>query len=380
MKKIAIIQSGPNWFGGAQYVAVKTITSLIGNFNVDVYSFCIPDIEEINSFYDVSLSEGEVSFKKIPFIGTFGSSDRGKFFKHYWAMSYMKNKVDEYDLMISTRNEMDLGGKGLQYIHSPSIAAHHVQSIKYQDHIGKPNILKKIYIELVKNMFTKIDKNNFRKNATIVNSKWTASRIKKAYNVDPLVIFPPVPNDFPKENWGDKEDIFVSLGRITPSKRLIKIIDILSRVRNEGFKVGYKIVGKKDDKKYFSRLIKNTKKKDWIEVYHNVSRKKLKKVVSKCSYGIHGMKSEHFGIAVAEMVNAGNIVFVPKGGGQVEIVNDDNLVYEGVKDAVTKIIKVLESKDMQKNILSNLSKRSKKLTPKVFEQKMLKVVKDELNM
>ena len=37
-------------------------------------------------------------------------------------------------------------------------------------------------------------------------------------------------------------------------------------------------------------------------------------------YGIHGMREEHFGMAPAEMVRAGVIVWVPRGGGQMEIV------------------------------------------------------------
>ena len=40
-------------------------------------------------------------------------------------------------------------------------------------------------------------------------------------------------------------------------------------------------------------------------------------------YGIHGMREEHFGMAPAEMARAGAIVWVPRGGGQTEIVGGE---------------------------------------------------------
>ena len=38
---------------------------------------------------------------------------------------------------------------------------------------------------------------------------------------------------------------------------------------------------------------------------------------------LHGMREEHFGMAPAEMARAGVIVWVPNGGGQMEIVGDE---------------------------------------------------------
>ena len=40
-------------------------------------------------------------------------------------------------------------------------------------------------------------------------------------------------------------------------------------------------------------------------------------------YGIHGMREEHFGMAPAELARAGAIVWVPRGGGQMEIVGHE---------------------------------------------------------
>ena len=56
-------------------------------------------------------------------------------------------------------------------------------------------------------------------------------------------------------------------------------------------------------------------------------------------YGIHGMREEHFGMAPAEMARAGCIVWVPRGGGQMEIVGREPvLMYDSEDDAVEKIV------------------------------------------
>ena len=50
------------------------------------------------------------------------------------------------------------------------------------------------------------------------------------------------------------------------------------------------------------------------------------------------MEEEHFGMVVAEMIKAACIVFVPKGGGQVEIVGEDErMIYDDMIEASEKI-------------------------------------------
>ena len=63
------------------------------------------------------------------------------------------------------------------------------------------------------------------------------------------------------------------------------------------------------------------------------------------------MREEHFGMAPAEMVRAGMIVWVPNGGGQVEIVgNDPRLVYESDEQAIDQIVQVLGNPDEQRRL------------------------------
>ena len=52
----------------------------------------------------------------------------------------------------------------------------------------------------------------------------------------------------------------------------------------------------------------------------DASRDEVRALMATHRYGIHGMREEHFGMAPAELARAGCIVWVPRGGGQMEIV------------------------------------------------------------
>jgi hypothetical protein len=70
-----------------------------------------------------------------------------------------------------------------------------------------------------------------------------------------------------------------------------------------------------------------------------------------CAYGIHAMDEEHFGMAVAEMVRAGCIVFAPNSGGPVQIRGgDQRLLYDSVEDAAQKIQSTMGNTERQKDL------------------------------
>ncbi len=68
------------------------------------------------------------------------------------------------------------------------------------------------------------------------------------------------------------------------------------------------------------------------------------------------MREEHFGMAPAEMARAGAIVWVPRGGGQMEIVGrEPALMYESDDDAVRKISAMLASASEQQRLREHLA-------------------------
>jgi hypothetical protein len=92
-------------------------------------------------------------------------------------------------------------------------------------------------------------------------------------------------------------------------------------------------------------------------------------------YGIHGMREEHFGMAPAEMARAGMIVWVPNGGGQVEIVGDAPLLrYDSDEEAVQKIVAVLDSAVEQGRLREHLVGQSAQFSHEHFTSRIRDVV------
>jgi hypothetical protein len=86
------------------------------------------------------------------------------------------------------------------------------------------------------------------------------------------------------------------------------------------------------------------------------------------------MSEEHFGMAVAELVQAGCLVFVPHGGGQVEIVRDERLLYRTAEEAVTKIIRAMSDPHVQSSLRNHLASRKKLFSTRGFMHRIHEIV------
>jgi len=85
--------------------------------------------------------------------------------------------------------------------------------------------------------------------------------------------------------------------------------------------------------------------------------------------------NEHFGIAVAELVRAGCITWVPDNGGQIEIVGAQPLLrYRTDDEAVEKICTVLASRDTQSELRAALSICATQFSEQTFMRRMTETI------
>jgi glycosyltransferase involved in cell wall biosynthesis len=165
-----------------------------------------------------------------------------------------------------------------------------------------------------------------------------------------------------------------------PVKRLEEMIEILSYVRTSAPELHLHIIGSQDNepegREYYERLMGLVRQNDsWISLHENLPRKELMRLVSGQRYGIHTHQEEHFGIAVAEMLKAGCIPFVPNGGGQTEIVGgDERLIYRTEEEAVEKIIPVITNPGEQISIRSYLDSRRELFSTEKFMNQIREIV------
>jgi glycosyltransferase involved in cell wall biosynthesis len=151
------------------------------------------------------------------------------------------------------------------------------------------------------------------------------------------------------------------------------------RSEKKGINIHLHIIGKIDSSDYVAKLRRlSGENSEWVYMEGGKFGKEKNEVLAKHKFGIHGRPKEAFGIAVAEMVKAGCIPFVPDDGGQTEIINHPALLYGSVEDGVNRIESVLENNEMQAALREHLAKQAEKFSAETFMSEIREVVRDFL--
>src|SRR5262249_15639798 len=171
-----------------------------------------------------------------------------------------------------------------------------------------------------------------RSNLTLANSDWTARRVEQLLGVTARTVYPPVADPDPPRPWEERARRFLLVGRISPEKEIQRVMRILPRVRRQASDVARTVVRTCDGRmRRYRRMLARLASSlgPWITFRENLSREAMRALMASSRYGIHGMREEHFGMAPAELVRAGALVWLARGGGPVEIVGDEpSLLYD----------------------------------------------------
>lgn len=378
--KIAVVHPGTRWRGGAGAVAAWSLQALKDDHDITLFTFAPVSVAEVNEFYGTHLSSKDFSVSLIPMPAIL----RGRLFhiwylKRLWVMRYCRSHRDRFDLFFSTHYEMDFGRPGIQYVHSPAFAARAVSRIdSYLDRSLRSWQVRSY--RRVSSLILGCSIERIKRNVTLVNSDWTGGFVERAYGIRPITIYPPVQSDFPTVPWETRQQGFVCIGRLVENKRVEVVAEIVRRVREAGWDVHLHVVGSPVDSNYSRRIgALRQENSSWMTVEGRLGRDKLVKLVTSHRYGIHGKPDEHFGIGPAEMVKGGCIVFVPDGGGQVEIVGEKVLRYGDVNEAVGKIVHVLRDGNLQNVLRKHLARRAQQFSAEHFMGKIRQVVNQALS-
>jgi len=369
---------------GASAVAAWILEALINDYQVSLLTWKPPDFEEINRILGTSLSSSIITVHSInPVLRKIRDLDPDpeSFQKLAYLMRVCRKISKDYDVIISADNELDFGRRGILYLHYPYLHG------KLRSDIDRLPWHRKLRDVLLNGQYrpwmliSGFSLDRMKNNLILVNSEWTGDRVREFYGIETKTVYPPVAGDFPDEAWENKENGFVCIGRICPGKKFHTIIEILSTVKSKIPDVRLHIIGalstRREDREYHRQLTKLIRENfSWVFLHENLPRRELVRLVSKHRYGIHANVDEHFGIAVAEMLKAGCIVFTHNSGGQVEIVGrDEQLLYRDKEEAVEKIIRVIDNPEKQTSIRSCLDSRRELFSAEKFMNQIREIVR-----
>ena len=391
-QRVLIVHPVLEGHGGGQAVAAWTIQALRDSTELTLLTKRKVDCDELNSYYGTALKPSDFQIHYVPSI-----YDRipalmpfhGDFLKAAFLSRCCKWLIarQPFDVIISTNNEFDFGTKGIQYVHfpwnaTPGAANEHKLWNSWPRESDKKRWYQfagsvALYWGICK-WIGGISPERIRRNVTLANSEYTRGLIRGAYEIDSVVVHPPVPGGFPGIPWEQRESSFVALGRQAPEKNWPQAVEILRLVRASGHPVRFTLIGSRDHPETERQLAQLAKQhSDWFTVHTNLLREQTIQIVARHRYGIHCMVREHFGIAVAEFQRAGCIPFVHRSGGPMEIAGfDDRLMFENSAEAAAKISRVLEDEDLQRELAAQANARAALWTIETFMQEIRRQVEE----
>ncbi len=359
--------------GGSEARAMWAIEALKDDYDVSLITAGDVDVAALNQFYGTIVRGNEISIRQSPifiFLHRLKGADalRGAFYQRF-----CRKIAHEFDVLISAYNLCDFGLPAIHCIADFSW----VEEIRIKFHplplgarglFHRDNLLRKCYLGLTRFVAQPSGRNLFSgEDLILANSQWSAGIIRDKYGVDVDVLYPPVFDEFPKILFDSKEMGFVCIGRISPEKRIERIIEILREIRQREHDIHLHVIGATNETHYGKSVEDLCKAQGgWVIIEGSRFGGEKANLLCQHRFAIHACRGEAFGISVAEMVKAGCITFVPREGGQAEIVNHESLMYDNVEDAVEKIDAVLRKRKLQAELRQHLEKQGVKFSTNTF--------------
>ena len=359
MKRVLLVQLSLQPPGGGNGVAAWALQALVPEHHVTVLSWQPVEIEPINRFFGTTLRRSDFDTIDVPRTWH-ALADHlpvpAALLKMSLLMRRTRQVSDGFDVIFGLQNETDYGRRGIQYVHYPTyLRPRPVVDLRWYH---PPQAGLNLYYELA-DRIAGFSLDRMKGNVTLVNSNWTGDHVSRFLGITTRTLYPPVVDPAPGLPWAERRNGFLAVGRMSPEKEYERVMRILARVRQRVPDITLTIVGTRDRhvQRYFGSLKSlGESLGPWIQFRDNLSRDEVRRLMAAHRYGLHGMREEHFGMAPAEMARAGMIVWVPRGGGQVEIVgNEPALMYDTDDEAVEKISGTLMSASAQQRLRDHLA-------------------------
>lgn len=354
--------------GGSEGSLMWMIEALKLDCDVTVLTTKGWQLNELNEFYGTSVRPDQAKLRKIPTLlpdGVSAAGLRGAIFQRF-----LQKAAPEYDIRISAYNPADWGLPAMHKMADFSWSDEIKQKYDFPvpGFIYKDTLLRKAYLLGCRLIAGTSGRDCFMQDLVLANSHWVAEQLRQRCGGQlPRVEYPPVWCKFPRVAWDAKEFAFVMIGRISPEKRIESAIEALSAVRNRGRQFKLHLCGHIGGDPY-GQMVRRLcdEHRDWIIPHGMVIGQRKLDILTNCRFGLHFGSREAFGIAVAEMVRAGAVVFAPRTGGQAEIIANGHLLFDSDSDAVEKIDAVLRSDALEVSLRRHLALKSAEFSAESF--------------
>ena len=195
-------------------------------------------LERLNRTWGTSIAPDDLRLVRVPpFFLNY--TDRFTTLRGALLTRFCRRIAPRFEAMFATYGVMDFGRQGIQYI-GDFLFAQKIGAALYpapkageKDLFHRDSPARRAYVKLGEALDTP-SWARILGNLTLVNSEWTRRLMRTEFGLETVVVYPPVPGDYPRIPWEGRESGFVLLAKLSPIKQIDRAVDILSRVRQRG--------------------------------------------------------------------------------------------------------------------------------------------------
>ena len=379
--KVAVIHFSLKFVGGAERLCLTTISALKNaghsvtlvtiektdwKLVQDVFAeYLRPDTELYLFSAKLSKRLSNSILAAILYIGYL--------FEHVFMKVWGKQ-----DVILSTFGDLVHSIADVVYVHAPLKASGKLSQILPITNAAKWRFQSKLY-DLSLLIF-----NHVKARIILVNSTFIKNIVADSLEADAYVVSPPV--DVTYFSRSDKQGLLlrqnkvVTLSGYSPKRHLERVPIIASHTKLGEFV----IIGKTDEYssttiQKLKAIIVSCKLESRVELLFNLSRLKVRGVLSESKIYLHTMPNEHFGTAIVESMASGCIPIVHKSGGPwLDILEQKQgeygYAYETLEEASAYIDLLLRREDLRKRTSSRAVLRSLNYASSIFARKIVRIV------
>jgi len=278
--------------------------------------------------------------------------------------------LSSYDLIISSSWAFVKGVKKnknqvhISYCHTPIRYAWDL----YDEYVGNLKQPKKFLVERALKYIRKWDLSTAnRVDLFVANSKFVSERIKRIYNRDSIVLYPPV--DTKKfDGYVKKEDFYLVVCRLVKYKKVDLIVKSFNKMPDKKLIV----IGSGEEYNYLKKIAKKN-----INLLGYQEDKIVIDYMQKAKAFVYAA-IEDFGISVVEAQAAGTPVIALNKGGTKETViqNKTGVLFENQnQDDIIEAVSNFESREFDIDFIKN---HAKEFDKNLFKEKFQHIIKETI--
>ncbi|WP_456415023.1 glycosyltransferase family 4 protein [Thiolapillus sp.] len=377
--RVAITHVRLGW-GGSEKRVLWGIQALKDHHDVTLITAGSYDLAALNNYYGTDLDASDFHSIQVPLPFFLRSTRRMAAIRGALFQRFCRKIAKDYDVLISGYGPTDFGRPAIHFIADFSWDKEMREAL----HPYPPGMIynnrrvRSVYLKLVQLLSKPSGRDLFAGGDLMLSvSPWVSQVMRERFGITSPVLPSPVPGKFPPIPWERKQHGFVCLGRLSPEKRIEDIIEILSAVRHKGHDIHLHIIGAGDNEAYVASIESLAMRHgNWINREGLKQGKEKAALLAEHAFGIHACRGDAFPGALIEMMKAGCVVWAHNSGGQPDILQAPELLYEDKAEAVQKIDQLLREPERLKPIQGRLQQLSKKYAVDRYISDIRQIVED----